>query len=261
MATGLIQQFPIDTIFEFATENRHGLCNNLESTIRTSNLASRDTTGSEQAIREAIDEVNTAVSYESYGTLPAIEVAEEFITDTVMFRSIKADTGIVINSTSTEVDLAANGLHLTGPDLDLLGTMSVQGGTLQLSRTLNMSDFITDTFYTKKCLFAIFPANTCIGKTFIKCVTPFDNTGCSFSFGIEGERDRWIAQSRVPSAAGFYEHWSYGLGLVEERDVLDVTTSGYIYIYSSVADGIVNTLPSVGTIGISVFYDSIVWPS
>lgn len=261
MATGQITTFPIQTIFEFASETTHGICNVLESEIKPLTQASKITTGSEQAIREALDNINPEISYESLGTLPAIEIAETFSAGAIMFRSLNANTGISITTSSTSIDLAASGPHLGGADLDILGTMSVQGGSLQISKTISYSDFVSDSFYTRKYLFGVFPANTCISKTFIKCFIPFDVSGCSFSFGIEGERDRWIAQSRVPTAAGLYENWSYGLGLSEERDILDVETTAYIYIYSALPTGIIESLPTVGQFGVSVFYDSIVWPS
>ena len=90
MALSTINSFPINTVFEFANENEHGLCPQLCGSIHEDLVdCDRNTPVSERAIRYALSIAEGGVNYANIGTGAGIYSENDDIT--AKYSTLSAD--------------------------------------------------------------------------------------------------------------------------------------------------------------------------
>ncbi len=249
MPTGTITKFPITTIFEFADSSGYGLCYTLCGEVRDIDHASRDITVSESGIRFAIDQAKiNDIAFINLGNgNPIYAFSDE---NTAFFYTLSAGPSEYISGV-----MVGNTLVLSGQGEPLSSflpvgydqPLSVQGGKLQYGKTFEVSGIPTTGF-----LLAETSGNDCIAKMFIKCFTPVEPNGATFSIGIDGEPERYVAQFATPTASGLFDDWRYSYGLTGEYDWISSAKDIVLYVNG--------TVPTSGKMGVTIFYDKIEWP-
>lgn len=244
MSFGTITEFPVTTILEFATSGKHGLCPQLKSTINSLINSDLNSPASEQAVREAIDEISTHITYQNSGIGYSI------------YSSMSGNDIALYNSINP-----VSGLHLTGGLINNLiilsgaanppvtgvvtGTLSVQGGLHQYSTSISAS-----AIQVSGTLIANSKLDDVIGKIFVYCQSPFQQNSSQYTIGIDSERDKYIKEFDAPSTNGLVST-SYNIALSGEYDWIKSDTSIKIYRSGSQCN--------TGKVGISIFYDKVVW--
>ena len=246
MTMGTITNFPITTILEYADRNKHGLCPQLCGYIHDNlNDCDLDCPVSERAISTAIQFLGGNLQYRNIGVGYNIYTLNDGIT--AQYNTISPDsmdiTGFMIGNT---VVLSAKGISTgIGEGQEL----SVQGGKYQYSQTLSANDIETN-----GTIIANPDQDDVLAKTFIYCKEPFEQNGSTYSLGLSTptfENKTLITnQFQAPSAEGLVD-FTYNTTMSAEYYWLP--SDAEIRIYRN------GNQPTSGQIGISVFYDHVIW--
>jgi len=254
MSVGTISSFPISTCFEYATSGRFGICPQLKATIDQLDLANKNLPVSEQAVREAIDAINTQITFENLGISEtsacmcthAYGIYESTSGNTGLFKSL-----VILNTENLTGFLTDNNtIVLSGCSEETSGSTTsadivVQGGKYQYCSTIPASSITIDGL-----ILAYAKQDDLIGKIFIKCLSGFDNNNSTYSIGYTDNKEKYVQQFIAPSAYGLVD-FTYGLGLSGEYDWIDTDKNIKIFRHGDQSTN--------GILGISIFYDQVYW--
>lgn len=247
MSSGTINDFPLNTILEYATSGQKGLSPQFESVIREISLANQNTPASELAVRTALDTISTsALDYVNLGT--GIGIFKTLSGDVAMFNTIE---GIGNCTTfSVEQTLIISGVQSlsTTTTGTILGA-TVQGGKYQYTNTLSSVDI-----ETTGCLISNAVQDDVIGKVFVKCFVPFEDNLAVYSIGVSGtsiDKEAIVASFNSPIVTGMVDLTYSPTMTANEYNWLSGNYD--LYVYRNGAESV------SGQIGISVFYDQVKW--
>jgi len=251
MAIGQITSFPINTILEFATSAQHGLCPQLSGYIHDDILdCDVNTPVSEAGIRIALNSTDDTIGYTNLGT--GYPIFATLDAPTAYYNVLSAIsnyvTGFISNGT---LFLSAYGDPTSGTSAIVSGDqpLSVQGGKYQYSNTISGGDIETAGYIISDTV-----QDDVLAKTFIKCTVPFEQNGSTYSIGVSSDtfENKTLITNifEAPSAAGLVP-FTYSDSMSAEYYWLNSPSELRIYRYGSAV--------SYGEIGISTFYDNVVW--
>ena len=275
MSTGQLTKFPINTILQFANEDRKGITPKLQSQVRMLADADHSLVPSELAVRKALDQVNSHAQFKSVGDgsplfaqmagnqgqinslIPsgASNIWLDGTSDTVMVSgwAVSSATSSTLDYIVFNVGDACvnNSVLVIDPPLNgatILTTygMSVQGGKNQYCAQLDYTQMsVSGTVITTV------NQDDVIGKMFIKCEVPLEQNGSIYSVGDWIDKTKYTAQFSAPSHAGLVS-FEYGDGMTSEFSWISASSDNIVlWTYG--------TPPATGTLGFSVFYDHVNW--
>ena len=245
MSMGSITTFPISTVIEFANRSEHGLCPQLCGYIHDIlSECDLDVPVSERAIRYAINYMDGNIEYRNIGV--GADIYSNSIDITAFYNTISANsdniTSFMVGNTLV-LSAGATGSSINGQPL------SVQGGKYQYSQTLSATDTLTG-----GTIIANPVTDDVLAKTFIYCKQPFEQNGSTYSIGLSTptfENKTLITNQFIaPSAEGLVP-FSYNSAMSAEYYWLNEDAEIRLYRYGN--------LPTSGQLGISVFYDHVIW--
>lgn len=261
MGTGSITSLPIDTIFETATTGRIGLCPVLESAVRPLSGANPNSPPSEKAFRDALDSIETVVSIE-----PANPSGRNIIVgsggDYAEFKSIGFDGQITgwLDIPNDTICLSAWNISGTSESVSVASGVSVQGGIYQYSNTFDI-DNVTITGNVIDYLHQ----DDVVGKIFVKVIDAVsDVVVTSGSTGMITEPSAYVYNIGTSGDSDLFATFTVP---VNQTGLVDVSYSqsmsgSYCWIpgdTSLVVTSVNDYHPLSGKIGISVFYDHVLW--
>lgn len=243
MSLGNITSFPITTILEYATSGRYGLCPQLKSSINQLSLSDKNYPASEKAVRDAIDNISETVYYNNIGN--GYNIYNSMSGDVALYNTINISgsflTGYMIDNL---VVISGYGNNITSGTVST-GSISVQGGLYQYS-----NNYDANNIQTTGNIIANGKMDDVIGKMFVYCFTPFEQNNSTYSIGIDTDTERYTTKFNAPSAVGLVPI-VYNSTMSKEYDWLNIDRQIKVYRHGDQC--------ASGKIGISVFYDKVVW--
>ena len=253
MAIGQITKFPIETILEYATSGQHGLSPQLCGSIHQ-DLSDCDLNHpvSERGIRLTLDSVDASIGYENLGT--GYPIFSTLVAPTAFYNTIDTTsdyiTGFLCGNTLFLSGYGDNSVTGNLPSLSDFQTFSVQGGKYQYSNTIDASEIPNSGYLIDKI-----NADDVIAKTFIKCLVPFEQNASTYTIGVSTtqweDKELITTPFYAPNQQGLVD-FSYSMSMSSEYFWMPI--DGELRIYRKQGSPC-----SYGQIGISTFYDAVVW--
>jgi len=255
MATGTINNFPIPIIFELANREDFGMCPQLCAYIHDNvEEADYNAAASEHAIRLAIDGVSDVIGYENTGSGEGI--FNNLAGVHAYFNGLSGQGNLTVGLASDTITFVGEREIIDGGGGGAIDPIphiySVQGGKHQYSTTLSASTLTPGSGY----ILAEAKTDDVIGKIFLNCVNGFSTADTLISVGNDTNSEAYIQQFNAPIVSGLIdsEKALYGPSLTGEYNWINETAGEEIKLFVG------GSASTSGSVGVSIFYDQVVWP-
>lgn len=274
MTLGLIQSFPIDTTYEFASSTTSGICPQLCAYIHDLQYeCDTEKIVSERGIRLHINELeelsgairNVGSGFGIWDSVVdniqlhnvvtagenAVINAEPIDTNTTLQITLQSGTIVFDGFSSVSGQALSGGLSYDDISGFTAYSDSVQGGRYQYVNTVTAAEIHP----TSGAIIATPAADDVIGKIFMKCTVPFDNNLATLSVGLCGEPAVYVEPFGAPTATGHVRNdvQVYGTKLQKEFDWIAPSEVKPIMVYTAGAPLL------SGAMKFNIFYDNAHW--